>query len=81
LRGPPPCASATDTGEAEFAGDNLAGLAVHIGARVCVLAEGDQTQVSSTVNDLVCGSGLRFKDRGVHALKGVPGEWRLYAAG
>ena len=67
------------TGEVELAGDNVAGLAVHIGARVCALAEGDQTLVSSTVKDLVSGSGLHFKDRGVHALKGVPGEWRLYA--
>jgi pimeloyl-ACP methyl ester carboxylesterase len=69
------------TGEVELAGDNIAGLAVHIGARICALAEGDQTLVSSTVKDLVSGSGLRFKDRGMHALKGVPGEWRLYAAG
>jgi pimeloyl-ACP methyl ester carboxylesterase len=69
------------TGEVELVGDNVAGLAVHIGARICALAEGDQTLVSSTVKDLVSGSGLRFKDRGVHALKGVPGEWRLYAAG
>jgi pimeloyl-ACP methyl ester carboxylesterase len=69
------------TGEVELAGDNVAGLAVHIGARICALAEGDQTLVSSTVKDLVSGSGLRFKDCGVHALKGVPGEWRLYAAG
>jgi pimeloyl-ACP methyl ester carboxylesterase len=69
------------TGEVELAGDNVAGLAVHIGARICALAEGDQTLVSSTVKDLVSGSRLRFKDRGMHALKGVPGEWRLYAAG
>jgi pimeloyl-ACP methyl ester carboxylesterase len=69
------------TGEVELAGGNVAGLAVHIGARICALAEGDQTLVSSTVKDLVSGSGLRFKDRGMHALKGVPGEWRLYAAG
>jgi class 3 adenylate cyclase len=69
------------TGEVELAGDNIAGLAVHIGARICALAEGDQTLVSSTVKDLVSGSGLRFKDRGVHALKGVPGAWRLYAVG
>jgi len=67
------------TGEVELAGDNIAGLAVHIGARICALAEGDQTLVSSTVKDLVSGSGLHFKDRGVQALKGVPGEWRLYA--
>ena len=73
--------SGLHTGEVELAGDNVAGLAVHIGARVCALAEGDQTLVSSTVKDLVSGSGLRFTDRGVHVLKGVPGEWRLYAAG
>jgi hypothetical protein len=50
---------------------------VHIAARVAATAEPDEVLVSSTVRDLVAGSGLRFADRGVHALKGVPGEWRL----
>jgi class 3 adenylate cyclase len=52
---------------------------VHIAARVAATAEPDEVLVSSTVRDLVAGSGLRFADRGVHALKGVPGEWRLFA--
>jgi class 3 adenylate cyclase len=59
--------------------DKLGGLAVHIGARVAAAAGSDQVWVSSTVKDLVAGSGLRFADRGIHALKGVPGEWRLFA--
>jgi class 3 adenylate cyclase len=60
-------------------GDKLGGLAVHIGARVAAAARGGQVLVSSTVKDLVAGSGLRFADLGLHALKGVPGEWRLFA--
>jgi len=68
------------TGEVELKGDDVAGMAVHIGARVAALAGADETLVSGTVKDLVSGSGLRFEDRGTHALKGVPGEWRLYAA-
>lgn len=68
------------TGEVELHGDDVAGLAVHIGARVAALADADETLVSSTVKDLVSGSGLRFQDRGTHVLKGVPGEWRLYSA-
>jgi class 3 adenylate cyclase len=52
---------------------------VHIGARVAALAAPGQVLVSSTVKDLVAGSGLRFVDQGGHSLKGVPGEWRLYA--
>lgn len=67
------------TGECEMIGDKLAGIAVHIGARVAALAAPGEVLVSSTVKDLVAGSGLRFDDRGAHALKGVPGEWRLYA--
>ena len=55
------------------------GIAVHIGARVAGLAKGGEVLVSGTVRDLVAGSGLQFADRGVHSLKGVPGEWRLYA--
>ena len=60
-------------------GDRVAGIAVHIGARVGALADAGEVLVSSTVKDLVAGSGLRFADHGAHALKGVPGEWRLFA--
>jgi class 3 adenylate cyclase len=67
------------TGECEVRGQDLAGLAVHIGARVAALADPDEVLVSSTVKDLVVGSGMEFTDRGSHALKGVPGEWHLYA--
>lgn len=69
------------TGECEVRGDDLAGLAVHIGARVAAFAAPGEVLVSSTVKDLVVGSGLEFGDRGVHTLKGVPGDWRLYSAG
>jgi class 3 adenylate cyclase len=55
------------------------GIAVHIGARVAAEARGGEVLVSSTVRDLVAGSGIEFRDRGVAALKGVPGEWRLFA--
>jgi class 3 adenylate cyclase len=68
------------TGEIELAGDRAGGIAVHIGARVAGHAGAGEVLVSSTVRDLVAGSGLVFEDRGVHALKGVPGEWRLFAA-
>ena len=67
------------TGECEVAGDGLAGIAVHIGARVAAQAGAGEVLVSSTVRDLVAGSGLDFEDRGSAELKGVPGEWRLYA--
>jgi class 3 adenylate cyclase len=67
------------TGECEVAGDKLAGIAVHIGARVAAQARAGEVLVSSTVHDLVAGSGLEFEDRGSAELKGVPGEWRLYA--
>jgi class 3 adenylate cyclase len=66
------------TGECEIAGDKLAGIAVHIGARVAGQAGPGEVLVSSTVRDLVAGSGLEFEDRGPASLKGVPGEWRLY---
>ena len=68
------------TGECEVRGDDLGGLAVHIAARVAAAAEPDEVLVSSTVKDLVAGSGIGFEDRGEHDLKGVPGTWRLYAA-
>jgi len=67
------------TGEIELAGDDIRGIAVHIGARVSALAGPGEVLVSSTVKDLVAGSGLSFEDRGVHTLKGVPDEWHLYA--
>ena len=68
------------TGECEVLGKKLAGIAVHIGARVASVAEPDEVLVSSTVRDLVAGSGLAFADRGRHTLKGVPGDWQLFAA-
>ncbi|MGH2727862.1 MAG: adenylate/guanylate cyclase domain-containing protein [Actinomycetota bacterium] len=71
--------SGLHTGECELIGNDVGGIAVHIGARVVGLAEPGEVLVSSTVKDLVVGSGLSFVDRGQHALKGVPGEWRLYA--
>jgi class 3 adenylate cyclase len=55
-------------------------VSVHIGARIAALAAPDEVLVSGTVKDLVAGSGLRFESRGVHVLKGVPGEWNLLAA-
>ena len=67
------------TGECELRGDNLAGIAVHIGARVSALAEPGEVLVTSTVRDLVAGSGIEFADRGRHELKGVPGEWQVLA--
>ena len=66
------------TGEIEILGEDVGGIAVHIAARVAALAGAGETLVSSTVKDLVVGSGICFEDRGPHALKGVPGEWRLY---
>jgi class 3 adenylate cyclase len=68
------------TGECEVRGDDVAGMAVHIGARVGSLAAPGEVLVSSTVKDLVVGSGIDFQDRGEHELKGVPGAWRLFAA-
>jgi pimeloyl-ACP methyl ester carboxylesterase len=67
------------TGECELFGDKVAGLAVHTGARVASVAGPGEVLVSQTVKDLVAGSGLEFEDRGAHELKGVPGEWRLFA--
>ena len=69
------------TGECEVRGEDVGGIAVHIGARVSSLAGRGEILVSGTLRDLVVGSGLVFEDRGVHELKGVPGEWRLYAVG
>jgi class 3 adenylate cyclase len=67
------------TGECEVRGDDIGGIAVHIGARVSALAAANDVLVSSTLRDLVIGSGIEFEDRGAHELKGVPGEWRLFA--
>jgi len=66
-------------GECERAGTGLRGMAVHIGARVAGLAGASETLVTSTVRDLVAGSGLTFHDRGRHQLKGVPAEWQIFA--
>ncbi len=66
------------TGEVELVGDDVAGVAVHIGARVAALAQPGEVLASSTVKDLTAGSGLRFEDAGEHELKGVPDRWRLY---
>jgi class 3 adenylate cyclase len=67
------------TGECEIRGDDIGGIGVHIGARVSALAGPNDVLVSSTLRDLVIGSGLEFEDRGAHQLKGVPGEWHLFA--
>jgi class 3 adenylate cyclase len=68
------------TGECERLDGKLAGIAVSIGARIAALAAPGEILVSGTVRDLVAGSSLAFADRGVHELKGVPGEWPLFAA-
>jgi class 3 adenylate cyclase len=67
------------TGECERIGNDLAGMAVHIAARIGASAAPGETLVSRTVSDLVVGSGLTFASRGVHQLKGVPGDWELLA--
>ena len=67
------------TGECELLAGKVAGIAVHIGARVAAEADRGEILVSSTVKDLVAGSGLQFTDRGAHTLKGIPDEWRLFA--
>jgi class 3 adenylate cyclase len=67
------------TGECEIRGDDIGGIAVHIGARVSAFAGPNEVLVSSTLRDLVIGSGLEFEDRGAHQLKGVPGDWHLFA--
>ena len=67
------------TGECELVGDDIGGMAVNIGARIGALAGADEVLVSSTVKDLVVGSGISFTDRGAQQLKGVPGEWHVFA--
>jgi class 3 adenylate cyclase len=74
-----PIRAGLHAGEIEVSDDDVAGLAVHIGARVAGLAGADEVLVTSTVKDLVIGSELAFEDRGSRALKGVEGRWRLYA--
>ena len=69
------------TGECEVTDGKVAGIAVHTGARVAAIANGGEVVVSSTVKDLVAGSGIDFEDRGLHELKGIPGEWRLFTVG
>ena len=68
------------TGECELMEEKVGGLAVHIGARVLAQAGPSEVWVTSTVRELVVGSGLTFQARGAHTLKGVPGEWQLYMA-
>ena len=74
-----PARSGLHTGEVEVVGDDIAGIAVHIGARVAALAGPGEVLVSSTVRDLVAGSGIEFEDRGLHELKGLDEPRRLYA--
>jgi class 3 adenylate cyclase len=67
------------TGECELVDGKVGGIAVHIGARIAQQAAPGEVLVSSTVKDIVAGSGIDFRDRGATQLKGVPGEWRLFA--
>jgi class 3 adenylate cyclase len=68
------------TGEIEQVNGGARGIAVHIAARIAATADSDEVLVSSTVKDIVAGSGIRFEERGEHQLHGVPGTWRLFAA-
>ena len=68
------------TGACEIMGDNVGGIAVNIGARIMSNANPGVALVSATVKDLVAGSGIEFNDAGTHTLKGIPGEWKLFAA-
>ena len=76
-----PVRAGLHTGECEVADGKVAGIAVHTGARVAAQAGAGEVLVSSTVKDLVAGSGIEFTDRGARDLKGIPGEWRLFAVG
>src|SRR5262249_45571870 len=67
------------TGECDVMGDKMSGLGGEIGVQVAAKAAAGEVLVSSTVKDLVAGSGIRFEDRNAHALEGVPGDWRLFA--
>jgi class 3 adenylate cyclase len=68
------------TGEVEIVDEGIGGIAVHIGARVVALAGASEVLVTRTVKDLTAGSGIAFGERGLHTLRGVPGEWELFAA-
>jgi class 3 adenylate cyclase len=74
-----PVRAGLHTGEIEIRGDDVAGIAVHIGKRVSDKAAAGEVLVSRTLPDLVAGSGIEFDDRGEHQLSGVPGQWRLFA--
>ncbi len=74
-----PIRAGIHTGEVDLIGNDISGMAVNIGARIGALADPGEVYVSSTVKELVVGSGLSFAERGVHTLKGAPGEWRLFA--
>jgi class 3 adenylate cyclase len=67
------------TGEVEMMDDDIGGIAVHIASRIGSMAETARVFTSGTVKDLVAGSGISFEDRGTHALKGVPDDWRVFA--
>lgn len=71
--------SGLHTGEVELRGDDISGIAVHIGGRISALADAGEVLVSRTVTDLVEGAGIEFDDRGEHELKGVTGKWRVYS--
>jgi class 3 adenylate cyclase len=71
--------SGLHSGECERVGEKVAGIAVHIGARVAAVARPGEVLVSRTVKDLVAGSGIELDDRGEHELKGIPGDWQLFA--
>jgi class 3 adenylate cyclase len=75
-----PIRAGVHTGEVELVGDDIGGIAVHVAARIAALAGAGEVLTSSTVRDLVAGSGLAFEDRGEHTLKGVPEPWRVFAA-
>jgi class 3 adenylate cyclase len=72
--------SGVHAGECEESGGKLVGIAVHIGSRLLGIAQPGEVLVSSTVRDLVAGSGIEFDDRGEHTLKGIAGQWHLYTA-
>jgi DNA-binding NarL/FixJ family response regulator/class 3 adenylate cyclase len=73
--------AAVHMGECEVIGGKLGGIAVHVGARILSTTGPGEVRVSSTVRDVVSGSGIQFRDQGIHALKGIPGEWHLYSVG
>ena len=73
--------SGLHTGEIELIGDDVGGIAVHIAARIAALAGAGEILASSTVKDLVAGSGIVFDERGMHSLKGIPDDWRIVAVG